>query len=255
MKNEIDFYKVKKWVDITKIQWCELVKSPNYNTLCFIEKHIDILDNDCLKKLSRNPFAIHILERNIDKINWNSFVYNPNCMNTINKNIDICFASLNWRGKIGLLQHPHFICILHENYDKIIHNFICLSSIEFFTQTSNPIYIDLLDKYLEIHSEKIEELYDDFWYELSSNSNALKIIEKHLDKIDKHCWKALARNPKAIHIIENNLDKFEYYIWRYLCMNPNAIHIIKQNIHKLDRMSWQYLSLNENGIAFGLRAK
>ena len=33
-----------------------------------------------MNKLSRNPFAIEILEKHIDKISWNDFVNNPNAI-------------------------------------------------------------------------------------------------------------------------------------------------------------------------------
>lgn len=54
-----------------------------------MEKHINILNAECLKKLSRNPFAVDMLERHIDKISWNDFVNNPNAIHVIEKNLDL----------------------------------------------------------------------------------------------------------------------------------------------------------------------
>ena len=55
---------------------------------------------------------------------------------------------------------------------------------------------------------------------LSSNPNAIHLLEKNLDKVD-WCW--LSGNPNAIHILEKNLDKIN---WEMLSMNPNAIHLL-----------------------------
>ena len=42
--------------------------------------------------------------------------------------------------------------------------------------------------------------------ELSTNPNAIHILEKNLDKV---YWYALSENPNAIHILEKNLDKID----------------------------------------------
>ena len=41
------------------------------------------------------------------------------------------------------------------------------------------------------------------WRYLSSNKNAIKILEQHQDKI---AWKMLSINPNAIHLLEQNLN-------------------------------------------------
>jgi hypothetical protein len=53
------------------------------------------------------------------------------------------------------------------------------------------------------------------WSYLSSNPNAIHLLEKNLDKVD---WKELSENPNAIHILEKNLDKVD---WLWLSCNPN----------------------------------
>jgi hypothetical protein len=52
-----------------------------------------------------------------------------------------------------------------------------------------------------------------------------------LDKVD---WEYLSTNPNAIHILEQNLDKG---VWANLCFNqsPNAIHLIQQNLNKVSK--------------------
>ena len=54
------------------------------------------------------------------------------------------------------------------------------------------------------------------------------IKKEYLDKIN---WELLSTNPNAIHILEKNLDKVN---WNRLSSNPNAIHIIKKNLDKFN---------------------
>ena len=49
-----------------------------------------------------------------------------------------------------------------------------------------------------------------------------------IDKID---WTWLSSNPNAIHLLEENQDRID---WNFLSMNPNAIHLLEQNIDKID---------------------
>ncbi|MDB4352834.1 hypothetical protein OAA60_05345 [Porticoccaceae bacterium] len=53
------------------------------------------------------------------------------------------------------------------------------------------------------------------WHVLSTNPNAIHILEKNLNKVN---WDALSMNHNAIHILENNLDKVN---WGGLSRNPN----------------------------------
>ena len=53
------------------------------------------------------------------------------------------------------------------------------------------------------------------WFCLSSNPNAIYILEKNLDKVD---WFNLSFNLNAIHILEKNLDKVN---WILLSRNTN----------------------------------
>jgi hypothetical protein len=149
--SEYDLYKLKSWINPKRILWWNLVTREN--AIPFIEKHIDILDKECLEKLSRNPFAVYMLERHIDKISWNDFVYNPNAIHVIEKNIDICFKSLNSHGKMNLLRHPNFIHIIKTHMDKIIHEFLSNGCLYILAKSDNRIYIDLLEKYMKIYNK------------------------------------------------------------------------------------------------------
>ena len=75
------------------------------------------------------------------------------------------------------------------------------------------------------------------WSNLSTNINAIHLLETNLDKVD---WKQLSGNENAVHILEKNLDKVD---WECLSKNPMAIHLLEQNQDKID---WQALCRNPN---------
>jgi len=239
-----DFYKLKDWVDPKRIHWWNLVTREN--AIPFIEKHINILNKECLEKLSRNPFAAEMLKRHVDKISWNDFVINPNSIPIIEENIDICFNSLNIHGKTNLIKHPNFIHIIKNNINKIIDNLLCKSILPILATQQNSIYIYLLEQYMNKYPDKIPLSSSSyFWSDLCENPYAVHIIEKNLDKLNKYCWNILPKNHNAIHIIEQNLDKLDETGWRNLSKNRNAIPLLEKNPDKID---WYNLSSNQNGI-------
>ena len=74
------------------------------------------------------------------------------------------------------------------------------------------------------------------WYNLSSNPNAISILEKIIDKIH---WNKLSLNPNAISMLEKNLDKINWY---WLSGNPNAMSFLEKN---LDKINWSNLCCNK----------
>lgn len=245
IESEFDFYKLKNCIDPRRISWWKLVTREN--SIPFIEKHIDILDNECLERLSKNPFAIDMLKRHMDKISWKDFVKNPNAIHVIDENFDKCIKSLDWRGRIDLLRHPNFIHIIKKHMDKIIDRLLCSNCVSILARETGPQYISLLETYLEKNSKNIRIISENsnIWLELAGNPNAIHILENHLEKLNTRCWSSLAKNPNAIHLIEQNLHKLNEDGWRNLSMNPNAIHILEQNI---DKIIWYALGNNPNGI-------
>ena len=77
------------------------------------------------------------------------------------------------------------------------------------------------------------------WRHLSSNINAIPILDANIDKID---WYALSRNVNAISILEANIDKIN---WNNLSANRNAISLLEANI---DKINWDNLSTNKNAL-------
>lgn len=239
-----DFYKLKKWIDPKRVYWWKIVTKEH--AIPFIEKHINILNKESLKQLSRNPFAVEMLEKHIDKISWNDFVNNPNAIHVVEKNLDLCFKSLDSHGRIDLLRHPNFIHIINSNIDKIIDNLLSQSCLPVLASQKNSLLIDLLEKFIKKYPDKIPNNNSHyFWNELCENPNAIYIIEQHLDKLTNYSWQILAKNPNAIHLLEQNLDKLDESGWRYLSENCNAIPLLEKNIEKIN---WYNLSSNQNGI-------
>ena len=60
------------------------------------------------------------------------------------------------------------------------------------------------------------------WEKLSSNPNAIDLLEENYDKIN---WHHLSSNPNAIDLLKNNEDKID---WGWLSLNPNAIKLLKK---------------------------
>lgn len=77
------------------------------------------------------------------------------------------------------------------------------------------------------------------WKALSSNKNAISLLEKNIDKID---WEQLSSNTNAISLLEKNIDKID---WRLLSCNKNAISLLEKHI---DKIVWKGVSFNKNGM-------
>ena len=68
-------------------------------------------DNSC-HQISLNPNAIHLLEKNINKINWDMLSANPNAIHLLEQHTD----KINW---FWLSENPNAIHILQNNIDEI----------------------------------------------------------------------------------------------------------------------------------------
>jgi len=62
--------------------------------------------------LSRNPNAIHLLEQNLDKIDWEWLSDNPNAIHLLEQNLD----KVDWE---LLSDNPNAIHLLEQNLDKV----------------------------------------------------------------------------------------------------------------------------------------
>jgi hypothetical protein len=59
--------------------------SCNRNAIHLLEKNLDKVD---WSQLSRNPNAIHLLEKNLDKVDWSQLSRNPNAIHLLEQNLD-----------------------------------------------------------------------------------------------------------------------------------------------------------------------
>jgi len=152
-----------------KLELYTLVNNSNHNAVSILEKDLGEGRLGHLHfnwvGLSRNIHAMHILEKNLDKVDWDCLSFNTNAIHILEKNLD----KVDW---CLLSQNPNAIHILEKNLDKV--EWDCLSI--------NPNAIPILEKNLD----KVD------WGFLSSNPNAIPILEKNLDKVN---LRSLSQNP------------------------------------------------------------
>ena len=103
---------------VSEVIWDAIGKNPS--ALSLIEKHMDKMS---WRSLSENPAAINILLKNQDEIRWSSFSKNthPLAIQHIRQNLD----KVDW---VCLNMNPAAIDILKENPDKIIGYWISCNS-------------------------------------------------------------------------------------------------------------------------------
>ena len=247
-------YKLRKEIDINKLNWSYFVDNPHPGASKFIQENIDKISREDFYSISRNPNHIDVILKNMDKIhsgylsenpaamhlllkqperiNWELFSLNPHfkAMEIIEKmileNIEIKSRLINRANRGNLLDkknHPHKI------------SFILLA------MNSNSKAIELVEKYDE-HFLKTSFEYDQ-WSILSANPSATYLLKKYPEKID---WSRILynTNPDAIRIIEQNLDKISSFV--YLSDNEIALHIIEKNLDKIK--DWIFLSKNKKAM-------
>ena len=104
---------------------------------------------------------------------------------------------------------------------------------------------DIMELFINIIENDYPRIRID-WYLLALNEHpkVVKLIEANLDKLDYREWNCLSTNKNAIHIIEANIDKVEEYdTWDSLCMNPAAIEILTNHQDKYNNYQ---LCINSN---------
>jgi hypothetical protein len=105
-------YDLHEWInkDIqtpNEFKWRYLSENPK--AIHLLQKNFDKVD---WKTLSGNPNAIHLLEKNLDKVDWNTLSGNPNAIHLLEKNLDkVCWFMLS--------RNPNAIHLLGKNLDKV----------------------------------------------------------------------------------------------------------------------------------------
>jgi len=203
-----DIYDVLNHPDIKNLLQNQLMNS-----------QVNLLDDICFKRLSLNPNAFHILKKYPKNICWNKLSLNPN-HNAVNELFD----------KYALDQH------IHINWD----NMFCNPNIDIINDMINVIVTKLNTRIdgtmginMVIHTidNTIKKSIKINWHDLSSNPNAIHLIEKHLiPEYPKWVdWYNLSKNPKALHILKNNPDKINY---KGLSENPSIFEIDTEQLKK-----------------------
>lgn len=117
--------------------------------------------------LSANPSAVHILERNLDKVDWKLLSGNPNAIHLIESNLN----KVDWR---ELSKNPSAIHLLEDNLHRVDWRYLSM----------NPNAIHLLEK----NVDRIN------WHNLSQNVNGLELIKANKHEKDIY-WPFVRRNP------------------------------------------------------------
>ena len=99
---ETHLMKLREWVQIDNLDWEGLSRNPN--AIQLLEKNLDKVYWSQLSA-NPNPNAIHILEQNLDKMTtvscWAWLSSNPNAIRLLEKNLDkVNWASLSYNPNI-----------------------------------------------------------------------------------------------------------------------------------------------------------
>jgi methionine-rich copper-binding protein CopC len=126
--------------------------------------------------------------------------------------------------------------------------------VEKYKKTFKTKYV-LKDWVLELDDEDYGVYLDDIdWESLSSNPNAIDLLQKYSYKIN-WSWLSGNTNPRAIEMLKTHSHSID---WRVLSANPAAIDMLKSKIEKeskmnerqleklKDKIDWDMLSQNPN---------
>lgn len=185
--------------------------------------------------LCKNPSAMGILEEYPDQINYDALAENPSAVDF--------FESRHNYVKWQEMKNPGFV---DENFSGIPLGYNLVENMNAIHHIKKFVEKELQSKYRN----------EWFWTYLSSNPNAIEILERFPEHID---WKKLSGNPSAIELLEKNKDKI---VWKKILKNTNASYaLLREAITKLGMTTepqnqkifepqvkeyWIKLSLNPN---------
>lgn len=226
-----------------------LCKNPSKKAMKLVEANLERLSESDWINLSQNPFAIDIINANLDKIDKYAIFANPAAMHLIPKFFDLYFNK-NPRDREGYISdsNRYIINFLGRNTNpeaiKMIYPYLMF--LDFRSVCRNPNAVDLAYIIFQYCKDPVEKSY--YMNQLCQNPNAMHIIRMHLDILNEYGWYylsenpnatdilkenpskinfgALATNPKAIDLIEQNLDIIRFRYPGALCLNPNALHLL-----------------------------
>jgi hypothetical protein len=196
--------------------------------------------------ISQNPAAIHIIEKNLDIVDWTALCSNPSheAGVILSKNLN----KIDWKNS-RFSDTPENIKILRRRFED---NKLKSYNLDLIVRSKNMSVeavrlfqdaFDLLDKYnilslckniraVEIFKGREDKI---FWRELSESPYALPLLRENLDKV---CWTRLSKNGAATPLLRENIDKVN---WRFHSQFAEDISLLEENINKVD---WDCLSMN-----------
>lgn len=147
--------KFRSWIQQHRLYKYDLCKNPNY--VQFMERDYELIDWD---SLGMNENAIHLIERNLDKIeNWFPISVNPHAIHILEKNMDkvvLTGLAMNTAARHLLINiedilnvktlyaNPAMIDIILENQDKIDWEYLSINTapqaIELLIQNPRKIW-------------------------------------------------------------------------------------------------------------------
>jgi hypothetical protein len=263
--NAIDFLSLpqnKKYINYSKL--CE---NTNPRAMELIAEEINLRPNNPdihWRALSKNKYAIDILDKHRDKIRMSFFSgnTNPRAIKIIE---EIRLATGNDNSSSGggidweeMSANTSTVAIdflkLPENYNKIEWHI--------FSANTNPKAIEMLiqkeSEEFDLEEREFKRLknYEKInWTELSKNPKAISLLEKKWED-----EKGLKRNDRREY---NKLKKIGYIIdWTSLSVNVNAIDLIRRKIDEenklsekaydslepIEKINWWVLSRNPEAI-------
>ena len=196
-----------------------------------------------------NPNALDYLEKNNIYMSWSMLCTNPSAIKYLYRNPSLINQGIWFKNKnpaiIPLLETCEYIdspwvqeqLLENPNALHLVSSHFMKTNLYNLCKNTNPLAVDLVDYYLDI----VDDVSDVIWDTIGKNPSALKLIEKHFDKMN---WRSLSENPAAIHILLKNPDEIR---WSAFSKNthPLAIQHIRQNVDKID---WLCLNMNSSAI-------
>ena len=243
---------------IYKQSWDYLSKNSTYEAILLLEKNFDKIN---FYELSKNtcPKAIEIIKKNIENgknIGWSMINANNSieAINLLKKNPDKIWISCLCRNNSSLVTS--LLEMIPDANEKLDYFFLSFNEanwaldllekeykrdgsnlkLEYLCSNESARAIDIVKKTMTNNIN--------YWVPLSSNSNAIDLLEQNKEHID---FGGLLRNssPRAIKLIEELIEKNSAlksdYDMNILSENPHAINFLEKNPDLID---WVRISKN-----------
>jgi len=176
-------------------------------------------------RLSANPAAIRLIEKNIEKADFSRLSKNSAAIPLLEK----YYENIDWT---TLSENPNAEKLLCSNIKYVNMFHLC---------SFNPNVVNIVNIMLENDPEVIHLLC---WYSLSMNPHAVPLLEKYPNKVN---WGVIVRNRCAFHLIKQNIDKIDDLGWEMLNRNPYATEFLKQFPDKIRKYE-EYIDLSEEPV-------